>query len=306
MFTFFSNRKEEKSKVPKELNFFNEKEYHLFINIIDSFFKENKIEYELFKDYIYTNSDIFGYDYLGLTNVSIECKKVKTKKYKKIIYHHFNNLISDNKDLKENIEEYDKINFFLEIKIQRKSFFRDFEIQNFVYKQITLDLLSFIVVNLKGSVHYITKKDLKNWNIEKIKLFDDIEKRTNFKYHIEKMALNNIEILKVTSDHFFNSNIIISKKKLLDLKGKYGIILSVPNIQEALLLPIENRQSLKGIDVISQKTIELYNKSSRYLSYKIYWLVDGNYCEFEYKTEKGKIYSRASNDILKLMNKIHE
>lgn len=224
MFSFL-NKKNKVKSVPKWANFFNHKEYSLFIDEISRYFENLNIEYVISDGQINVKNNNFGFHKLGLTNVAQTCKQDELKFYRKIIEDHFNSLIRayefDN-EFDKIILDFEKVKKYIGVRLYDNEYISNIGKDLVLGKQITDDIFGMIVFDLPESIMNIKPEKIKPWNKSENELFDIGKQNIKEKYEISisKENFGEFSIWFCNCDHFYTPNIIFELANRTDLIGR--------------------------------------------------------------------------------------
>ncbi len=233
MFSLF-NKKKDNNEVPEWASFFDSKEYSLFINELDNYFKSLKIEYELGDGQIEVQSDEFGFNTMGLTNVSQLCKQEGKKHYKEIIEAHFDAMIRANEfkvEFDKTVHNFDKVKKYIGLRLYDNDYVAHIGKENTVGKAFAGDIYSMIVFDLPDSVSNIKPEEAIVWNRTTDELFEigNSNIKSNYPLTITKEALDEFSIWLVEGEHFFVPNVVFDLENRKELIGSKGSLVGLPH-----------------------------------------------------------------------------
>lgn len=308
MFSFFKKKTDE-TDIPNWASFFDNKEYSLFINEIDSYFKKLNIEYEICDGEINVNDNEFGFDNLGLTNVAQVCKQEEKKYYKKIIAEHFNSMIRANKFDKEFAEisdNFEEVKKYIGVRLYDNEYVAHVGKENTIGKDFAGDIYSMIVFDFPDSVLSIKPDQTIAWNKTIDELFEIGTSNIKSKYPLTTTneAFGEFSIWFVQGEHFFTPNIVFDIENRKELIGSKGSLVGLPHRHSAIIYPIENLEVVKAINGLIPTIYGMNQEGPGSLSNNLFWYKDKKFTQLPYKIDEGKLQFFPPDSFLELLNEL--
>jgi hypothetical protein len=308
MFSFFK-KKTDKTNVPEWASFFDEKEYSLFINEIDNYFKNLNIQFEIGDGQIHVNENEFGFSNLGLMNVAQGCKQEDKKYYKEIIGEHFNSMIRANKFDKEFeiiADNFEEVKKYIGVRLYDNDYVAHIGKELTIGKDFAGDIYSMIVFDFPDSVLSINPEQTTAWNKTTDELFEVGISNIKSKYPltITKESFGEFSIWFVQGEHFFTPNIVFDIENRQELIGSKGSLVGLPHRHSAIIYPIENLEVVKAINGLIPTIYGMNQEGPGSLSNNLFWYKDKTFTQLPYKIEEGKLQFYPPDNFVELLNEL--
>jgi hypothetical protein len=228
MFSFLSFGKKDYKEVPEWANFFSQQEYTYFINLVETFFKQNGFEFTLDDGYVNVSDNDFGLNKLGLTNLAQTCYQENRSRWKGIISNHFNRMIEISEfesEFSKKVDEFENVKKYIGVRIYPIGYVQNVGPENTIYRNVTDELVELLIFDLPHAVINIKREVTEKWKISSDELFSIGQKniRLNYKLEISEQSMTDFNIWFIQSDHVFASNIIL-ERPLIILENIIGSI----------------------------------------------------------------------------------
>lgn len=308
MFSFFK-KKTDKTNVPEWASFFDEKEYSLFVNEIDNYFKNLNIQYEIGDGQIHVSENEFGFSNLGLTNVAQVCKQEDKKYYKEIIAEHFNSMIRANKfdkEFEKIADNFEEVKKYIGVRLYDNDYVAHIGKELTIGKDFAGDIYSMIVFDFPDSVISIKPEQTTAWNKTTDELFEiGISNiKSKYPFTITKEAFGEFSIWFVQGEHFFTPNIVFDIENRKELIGSKGSLIGLPHRHSAIIYPIENLEVVKAINGLIPTIYGMNQKGPGSLSNNLFWYKDKTFTQLPYKIDEGKLQFFPPDIFVELLNEL--
>lgn len=308
MFSFFK-KKTDKTNVPEWASFFDEKEYSLFVNEIDNYFKNLNIQYEIGDGQIHVSKNEFGFSNLGLTNVAQVCKQEDKRYYKEIIAEHFNSMIRANKfdkEFEKIADNFEEVKKYIGVRLYDNDYVAHIKKELTIGKDFAGDIYSMIVFDFPDSVISIKPEQTTAWNKTTDELFEiGISNiKSKYPFTITKEAFGEFSIWFVQGEHFFTPNIVFDIENRKELIGSKGSLIGLPHRHSAIIYPIENLEVVKAINGLIPTIYGMNQKGPGSLSNNLFWYKDKTFTQLPYKIDEGKLQFFPPNIFVELLNEL--
>ena len=307
----FLKKKNSDIAVPEWASFFNHSEYQKFSNEVNNYFKKLNLNYQISDGVINVQENYFGFNNLGLTNVSQVCKREGPKFYKEIITEHFDSMIRAHKfdqEFKKIADNFEEVKKYIGIRLYDNEYVAHIGKELTIGKDIAGDVYAMIVFDLPDCVLNIKPEQIEPWNKTIDELFEIGKKNIKEKYLISvtKEKFGEFSIWFANSDHFFTPNIIFDLENRPELIGTEGSLVGLPHRHSAIIYPIENLEVVKAINGIIPALFGMNQEGPGALSNNLFWYKDNTFKLLPYKIEDGKLQFYPPEDFVKLLNVLKE
>lgn len=308
MFSFFKKRASS-TIVPEWASFFDDKEYTIFIEEINNFFKKLNIEYEISDGQVIVDDNDFSFSNLGLVNVAQVCKQEEPKLYKQIIDAHFNSLIRANQFKKEFdaiADNFEEVKKYIGVRLYDNEYFVTVGKENTIGKEFAGNIYAMIVFDFPDSITSIKPEETTAWNKTNDELFEiGLENvRTNYPVTITKEAFGEFSIWVVQGEHFFTANIVYDIEKRKELIGRKGSLIGLPHRQSAIIYAIENLEVIKAVNGLIQLIFGMNQEGPGSLSNNLFWYHDRTFTVLPYKIDDNSLEFFPPNSFVEMLNSL--
>jgi len=306
MFSFFRKNNNNSPK-PEWASFFTDKEYAVFIEKADNYFKKLKIEYQIFEGYLEVDSKDFGFERLGLTNVAQVCKHESIVYYGKIISAHFDSMKRANRfDMEFNaiVDDFEQAKKYIGVRLYDNEYIATVGKENTVGVDITGDIYAMLVFDLPDSVINIKPEQTEKWNKTKDYLFNlgIANIKDNYSISISEEQFDKFNIWFVQSDVFFTGNIIFELDKNPKLIGKKGSLIGLPHRHAVLIYPINSLETITTISILIPMIYGMNQEGPGSLSNNLIWYFNGKFTNLPYKMDNDKLEFSPTESFLDILN----
>lgn len=310
MFSFFNNKNQAQA-VPEWAAFFSEKEYQLFLGALTRYFTSKGLTFEIADGVLTTDEEKFGFQKLGLGNVSQVCKQNELSDYFEIVHDHFESLIRNKifeEEFHEKSSDFDYAKRFLASRIYGIDYVRQFNSDICVTQEIAPGLYVMLVFDLPDSVMNVQPKLLESWGIPLEDLIEIGAKNVREKYEFEILdfQMDDFEIKFIQGDHFFVPNILFDLENHPELIGKYGSLIGVPHRHAALIYPIENIEVIKAVNDLIPVVYGMNYEGPGSVSNRLYLLQNGELIDLPYEMTDEKLSFSPPAPFVQLLNLLAE
>ena len=306
MFSFFkkSNKKEE---VPEWASFFTEDEYAKFISELEGYFKRKKLDIQRADGVIHILNEAYKNNSYGIQNLAQTCNHFTQKEYGKQIESHFDGLFRSVKfmqELEKDKSDFEKIKQYLGVKIYPEAFAHQSNKSISISKKITEQLYAVLVFDLPETINNVTQKEAEKWDIDHEELFRIGKKNTRHNYpnQVAKQDAQGLELLAISTEHFFSSSIILDLETRPDLVGSKGCLLGLPTRHLTIIYPIETIEVAAAINMMIPANYNIWKDGPGSLSNELIWYYDGVFEAQPYTFSDGKIEFRPTEEFVQMLN----
>lgn len=308
MFSFFK-KKSIDINIPQWANFFDYKEYSLFIKEVDSYFNKAGIQHQISDEQVLVNEDEFGFSGLGLLNVAQVCKQEGQKHYKTIIKEHFNAMIRTNQFEKEFVkiaDNFDEVKKYIGVRLYDYEYVAHVGKENTIGKDFADDIYAMVVFDFPDSVLSIRPDQTIAWGKSFEELFEIgvNNVRTKYPLIITKEGFGEFDIWFVQGEHFFTPNIVFDIENKSELIGSKGSLIGLPHRHSAIIYPIENLEVVKAINGLIPTIYGMNQEGPGSLSNNLFWYKDNTFIQLPYKFENNKLQFFPPDSFLELLNEL--
>ncbi len=294
LFSTFLTGKSQNREVPEWANFFNKKEYNLFINYVEKYFKSKNIKIKIEDGVVYPEKNDFNLDgFYGLLNLAQDCKQDDSKLWQEIINSHYEKLIESakfDKQLREDICDFNKVKQYLGVRIYSKDYIDnviDIKGENsIILKYIADDLVEMLIFDQPSATTNVKPEDIQKWNKSEDELFEIGFNNIKEKYPLEikqEDMVKGQKLWTILSEQVFTANILLDKPLLSKYIGSKGAIIGVPDRHMLLIYPIENSDVQKVIFPLIYTISNMFKDGPWSISDKMYWYHDGKMTDLPYE-----------------------
>jgi hypothetical protein len=295
MFSFLSFGKKDYKEVPEWANFFSQQEYTYFINLVETFFKQNGFEFTLTDGYVNVSANDFGLNTLGLTNLAQTCYQANRSRWKGIISNHFNRMIEISEfesEFYKKVDEFENVKKYIGVRIYPIGYVQNVGPENTIYRNVTDELVELLIFDLPHAVINVKQEVSKKWEINNEELFSIGEKniKNNYNIDVTEQSMTDFDIWFIQSDHVFASNILLHNDELSKYLGKKGAIIGAPHRHAVIIYPInELEEVIKAVNTLPFVISGMYNEGPGSISEKMFWYIDQSFIDLPYKLTEDKL-----------------
>lgn len=306
MLSFFK-KKTGNADVPEWAAFFDGKEYSLFCNEVDNYFKNLKIQYQISDGQVFINGNEFGSNNLGLINVAQVCKQQEPKYYKEIITEHFNSMIRAtqfDKEFAKIANNFKEIKKYIGVRLYDNEYVAQVGKESTIGKDLFGDIYAMIVFDFPDSVLSIKPEQALVWNKTVDDLFEIGVENIRIKYPltITKETFGEFNIWFVQEEHFFVPNVVFDIENRQELIGSKGSLIGLPHRHSAIIYPIENLEVVKAINGLIPTIYGMNQEGPGSLSNNLFWYKDKIFTQLPYKIEDNKLQFFPPDNFVKQLN----
>lgn len=306
MFSFFK-RKPHESGIPQWASFFDNKEYSVFIEELDNYFKSLNSGYELGAGQITVKENEFGSDSFGLTNLAQVCKQRGKRYYKEIIAEHFNSMIRANKfdrEFKKIADNFEEVKKYIGVRLYDNDYVAHVGKENTIGKAFAGDIYSMIVFDFPDAILSIQPEQTTAWNKTTDELFEigisNIKSR--YPLTITKETFGKFGVWFVQGEHFFTPNIVFDIENRKELIGSKGSLIGLPHRHSAIIYPIEGLEVVEAVNKLIPAIHGMNQEGPGSLSDNLFWYNDKTFTQLPYKIKEGNLQFFPPDDFVGLLN----
>jgi hypothetical protein len=302
-------RKNNNQEVPEWASFFDKKEYATFINGINSYFKNYSFHLE--DGVVKVDSDDFGFENLGLTNVAQVCKQSRKGNYKRIISEHFNSMIRTHKfekEFKKIEKDFDKVKDYIGVRLYDNEYVSHIGKGLTIGKDFAGDVYAMVVFDFPDSVLNVQPSQISTWGktIEELFQLGLKNIKTNYPINLTKEKLENISVWFAQSDHFFTSNIVFDINEKTELVGKGGTLIGLPHRHASILYPIDSLEVVDAVNKLIPIVYGMNNEGPGALSNNLFWFYEGKFTQLPYSIDGGKLSFSPTEEFVAVLNDLKD
>lgn len=295
--------------VPEWASFFDSKEYVLFIEEVENYFKNLNIQYELSDGQVIAGENKFGFNHLGLLNLAQVCKQEELKYYKEIISRHFNTLIKANqfdKEFEKIANNFEEVKKYVGVRLYDNEYLAAIGKENTIGKDFAGDIYETLIFDFPDSIINIKPEQATAWNKTVEELFEvGIENiKHNYPLTVTKEDFGEFSVWFVDTEHFFAPNIVFDLENRKELIGSKGSLIGLPHRHVAIIYPIENLEVVKAINGLIPTIYGMNQEGPGSLSNNLFWYKDKVFTELPYKVEDNKLQFFPPDNFLELLNEL--
>jgi len=318
MFSFFKKKKEDTKneshsvEVPDWASFFTSDEYSIFIKAVEDYFNKLDIEYTLDDGVVYIAADnTFGFEKLGLQNLSQMCKQNDIKDYEAVVADHFNTMIRIHKfntEFDEIVSDFEKIKKYIGIRLHDIEYAANLKEENLIIKDFAEGVVAMLVFDLPESVMNIKPSQAEPWNKTIDELFEIGKKniKENYPVNLSEEKVGDNKIWFAEADHFYATNIAMHIEDYPQLIGKKGALVSIPNRHVTMIYPIHDLEVVGTLNNMLYLTSRMYEDGPGSITDKLYWYCNGVFIDIPHKTENEKLVISPPDLFIDALNELGE
>lgn len=292
MLSFF--RKNKPDPKPEWAELFTDSEYQQFLAGLSSYFEKEKTSYTIADGEITTEGNGFGGVSLGLFNLAQMCKQTNKKKWRDIIFSHFNGLKEAavfEKEFSGKVHSYDYAKDFLAVRIYNAGYLASLDSSVSIGKNLGEDLFAMLAFDLPTTVTNVKPEQTIQWNKNNEELFeiglDNI--RANYETGIEQMELGDLKIWIVQGEHFFVPNIVFDLHNYPQLIGSKGALVGIPHRHLVIIYPINDIGVVTAVSQLIPMISHIHKEGPGSISDSLYWYTEGDIIRLPYKMTDDKL-----------------
>jgi hypothetical protein len=301
-----SKKNEDGVVVPDWFSFFTVKEYSLFIEEVENYFKKLNIKYELDEGAIVLEEDEFGEYRFGLMNLAKVCKEDDLDCYPKIINDHFDTVTK----ITQNQRNFDKAAFnfeqikkYLGVRLYSDNYVDFIGKDNIVGKNFAGNIYEVLIFDLPDSVRNVSNTHTASWNKEideLLKLGIENSKR-NYPINIMKQNFKEFSFWYIEEEHYFVPNVVFDIENRPELIGSKGSLVGLPSRHAAVIYPIESLEVLNVAYKLIQTIYRLNAEGPGSLSNNLLWYNDKTFTDLPYVVNDNKLKFDPPDSFLKML-----
>lgn len=302
MFSFF---KKELLPVPEWADFLSPKEFTKFMEMIDLYFKVNKIDYQIENELLKVDERIFGQNEISLIDTVRACKDHPSKKYFDVISSRFDTFIKvrvQDKKLVKKMHDFDWAKSRIVTCVYGGHYLKKLEQETTVYQNIADEFAAVLVLDLPEVLRIVSLEEAEKWgkSIEELLTLGKTNSQQNYQTKIDKTEVEGVEFYIASAEHFFVLNTLLELEEKEELLGVHGALIAAPNRHTTLIYPINDQKTIEAIHTLLPLINYMYQDSSRPVSNKLYWYKDGHYESFDHQIENQELTIMPSEKITEL------
>lgn len=302
-------KKTSKTSVPEWASFFDSKEYALFIEEVENFFKNLNIQFELGDGEMFASENEFGFNHLGLQNLAQVCKQDELKYYKEIINEHFNTLIRASqfdKEFAKIADNFEEVKKYIGVRLYHHEYVNYIGKENTIGKDFAGDIYETLIFDFPNSVTNVKPEQATCWKKTMEELFEvGIENiKHNYPMTITKENFGEFSVWFAEGKHFFVPNIVFDLENRKELIGNKGSLVGLPHRHSAIIYPIENLEVIKAINGLIPAIYGMCQEGPGSLSNNLFWYKDKTFTELPYRIEDNELHFFPPDNFLELLNEL--
>lgn len=313
MFSFFRKKKENSSvEVPEWAPFFSPEEYMAFIQAVENYFNKLNIQYTMGDGVISVDTnDAFGFEKLGLQNLSQMCKQNDIKDYESIVTDHFDTMIRIHKfntEFDEIVSDFEKVKKYIGIRLHDVGYAANLKKEDLIIKEFAEDVVTMLVFDLPESVMNIKPEQAKVWDKTIDELFEIGKKniKENYAVNLSEEKVGENKFWFAEADHFYATNFAMHIEDYPQIIGKKGTLLSIPNRHIVVIYPIQNLEVVSALNNMLYVTSRMYEDGPGSITDKLYWYNDGVLIDIPHRVENEKLVISPPDIFIDALNELGE
>ena len=297
-----------KIKVSEWASVMNKKEYPLFMQAVEDYFRQKGEPYIIADGIVKLEENDFEF---GLNNLMQMCAKSRPEDYDGIISFHFGQLIESKKfetQFKEISGDFEKVKQYLAVRLYDKEYIECIGEDIFVRRHFAGELYAALVWDFPAAIQNVLKDDIEKWGKTEDELFvigmENV--RNNYEMKTEEVDIDEDFIYGINYEHFFVPNILFDLDKHPEFIGKGGTIVAVPTRNMAMIYPIRDMKVVNALNKFFWNVPNFYSEGPGSLTKEIYWYHNGQFEVLEFEIEKENVKFTPSQAFMDLLNNMSE
>jgi hypothetical protein len=303
MFSFL--KKSNKSPVEEWAKFMSEKEFNLFIDLIESHLESLSATRE--NEIIKFTED----KYWGLTNLALICKQNQENDWKSTIDDYARRQLQIEKDsakLKEIENDYEKIKEYIVTRVVSEEYLSVLGADAMIYQVDIPGTITTIMFDLGEVMQSVKPEMLKVWDKSLNELIEHGKQNVIKKYKFEEIkqkVKSEIELNILTgSDLVTTTAALLFDKDYKKYDGEYGVVFTIPSSQYLLSFPVNNLEVVNAINELISINRVMYEQEPGSVSNKLYWYHSGTYTELPSEIEGNSIKFTPPAEFIEVLNRL--
>lgn len=311
MFSFFK-KDNSNDQVPEWASFFTNKEYDCFMRELNTCLKQHSVAFEIQNGVVIADAQVFGFEKMGLTNISQACKQTgKLKRYRDVITGHFDAMVQAkqfDKEFKKIEDNFDEIRSYVAVRLYDHEFIESIGKENVIGSDFSGNLFALVVYDLPNSITSVERKQLGKWNKTDKELMDLGIKNISEKYptRFKKQSMGTFDFWAAYEDHFFVPNLVFELEQHKKLVGSHGTLVGLPHRHMALFYPIESLQVVEAINKLIPMIYGINEEGPGSVSNQLFWYKNGVFTQVPYDMKEKTVQITPPDSFLEMLNTLPE
>lgn len=310
MFSFFKKNSIDK-KIPKEYtHLLTQQQYNDMLDIVMAYFRDKGEEVIKLEDgYITVRDENEKELKYGFDNLVRFVAGSEKKEWESVIYSHFNKVNFDDSPLVYYRKDYEAARPFLKMLVKDQLLLRQEFGKELVWTSHFPGTCSLLVFDYDNQFRYLKQEDIAEWNQPKDVLFEQAQTNVGD----EEITVNKvehedgIEMFIFFSGDFSASFVADFDRNLSSINGEFGSLVAIPTKGTAFVSPLNDKNVLKRIELISEPVIKFFNEDPGNITTNLYWFYDGKFEQFpETPAKDGYVSISIPEELQLLLNKEEE
>ncbi|GLR18592.1 hypothetical protein [Portibacter lacus] len=297
------------SLIPSWSGFNNKENFGVFMKLVRDYFEKHNVSIAINDGVVKVLDEGFGLSNLGLQNLAQHCSGLNVEDYEGQISVHFNQMIEAQKNqaaFDKHKGNFDFAQEFVSIRIQHESFAKVPVNAEKVTKLIAGDIYAVLCFDLPTTVVSISGNDIESWDKSFDELYElGLENMFNkYEFPISEVEVSGVNFHVSEAQHFYIPNTILDLSNRPDLLGRYGALVAAPTRSLLFIYKIDSLEVVSAINVLIPIVDQVCQKGPGSISSNILWYHEGEFQNFEYRIEEGKIAITPSSEFIKVLEEI--
>lgn len=312
MLSFFKKKKEPSQiNIPEWASFFTSNEYSVFIEAIRSYFDRLNLQYTIEDGVVSVEENYFGFNELGLQNLSQMCKQNDIKDYEAVVKDHFETMVrihKFDKEFEEIVSDFEKIEKYIGVRLYDVEYAANLQKENMIVQHFTEGVLAVLVFDLPESVMNIKPEQIEPWGKTSDELYEIGKQniKQNYVVNLFEEKVGNNKFWFAEADHFYATNFVMNIQDFPQVIGRKGSLVSIPNRHIALIYPIQNLEVVGALNNMLYLTSRMYEDGPGSITDRLYWYNDGIFLDIPHRIEDEKLAITPPSVFIDALNELGE
>lgn len=312
MLSFFKKKKEPSQiNIPEWASFFTSNEYSVFIEAIRSYFDRLNLQYTIEDGVVSVEENYFGFNELGLQNLSQMCKQNDIKDYEAVVKDHFETMVrihKFDKEFEEIVSDFEKIEKYIGVRLYDVEYAANLQKENMIVQHFTEGVLAVLVFDLPESVMNIKPEQIEPWGKTSDELYEIGKQniKQNYVVNLFEEKVGDNKFWFAEADHFYATNFVMNIQDFPQVIGRKGSLVSIPNRHIALIYPIQNLEVVGALNNMLYLTSRMYEDGPGSITDRLYWYNDGIFLDIPHRIEDEKLAITPPSVFIDALNELGE
>lgn len=312
MLSFFKKKKEPSQiNIPEWASFFTSNEYSVFIEAIRSYFDRLNLQYTIEDGVVSVEENYFGFNELGLQNLSQMCKQNDIKDYEAVVKDHFETMVrihKFDKEFEEIVSDFEKIEKYIGVRLYDVEYAANLQKENMIVQHFTEGVLAVLVFDLPESVMNIKPEQIEPWGKTSDELYEIGKQniKQNYVVNLFEEKVGDNKFWFAEADHFYATNFVMNIQDFPQVIGRKGSLVSIPNRHIALIYPIQNLEVVGALNNMLYLTSRMYEDGPGSITDRLYWYNDGIFIDIPHRIEDEKLAITPPSAFIDALNELGE